>query len=240
MCLMITEQLFLKDSYLKECEGKVLMCEFTDLTVDRTIFFPTMDGQQNDKGEILIDGKTFGIVDVWTDGDYIHLISLDTYPDNIVGKTIQQKLDWNVRNIHMRFRTAMFIISGLAYKFYNAKSRISQTYDDKAWVDLYIDNITEDIVKNITEEANKIVKQNIPIKIEYLNSNDFPREKQRMSYSTGTLPDDEKLRVINISGLPLQADYGLYTASTGEVGEIEIASSMVKGKIDKRLTITLK
>ena len=121
-----------------------------------------------------------------------------------------------------------------------AKSRISQTYDDKAWVDLYIDNITEDIVKNITEEANKIVKQNIPIKIEYLNSNDFPREKQRMSYSTGTLPDDEKLRVINISGLPLQADYGLYTASTGEVGEIEIASSMVKGKIDKRLTITLK
>ena len=58
----------------------------------------------------------------------------------------------------MRFRTAMFIISGLAYKFYNAKSRISQTYDDKAWVDLYIDNITEDIVKNITEEANKIVK----------------------------------------------------------------------------------
>ena len=38
-------------------------------------------------------------------------------------------------------------IAGLAYKFYNAKSRISQTYDDKAWVDLYIDNITEENTK---------------------------------------------------------------------------------------------
>jgi alanyl-tRNA synthetase/misacylated tRNA(Ala) deacylase len=61
-----------------------------------------------------------------------------------------------------------------------------------------------------------------------------------MSYSTGTLSDDEELRVINISGLPLQSDYGLYVANTGEVGEINIKSSMVKGKIDKRLTITLK
>ncbi len=237
---MITEEIFLKDSYLKECDGKVLMCEFTDLTVDKTIFFPTMLGQQNDKGEIVIDGKNFGIVDVWTDGDYIHLISLDTYPDNIVGKTINQKLDWDVRHIHMRFRTAMFIISGLAYKFYNAKSRISQTYDDKAWVDIYIDDITEDIVNKIAEEANKIVKQNIPVKIDYMGSNEFPREKQRMSYSTGSLPDDEELRVINISGLPLQSDYGLYVANTGEVGEIEVKSSMVKGKVDKRLTITLK
>jgi alanyl-tRNA synthetase/misacylated tRNA(Ala) deacylase len=237
---MITEEIFLKDSYLKECDGKVLMCEFTDLTVDKTIFFPTMLGQQNDRGEIVIDGKTFGIVDVWTDGDYIHLISLDTYPDNIVGKTINQKLDWDVRQIHMRFRTAMFIISGLAYKFYNAKSRISQTYDDKAWVDIYIDDITEDIVNKIAEEANKIVKQNIPVKIDYMGSNEFPREKQRMSYSTGSLPDDEELRVINISGLPLQSDYGLYVANTGEVGEIEVKSSMVKGKVDKRLTITLK
>ncbi|WP_298276168.1 alanyl-tRNA editing protein [Ferroplasma sp.] len=237
---MITEEIFLKDSYLKECDGKVLMCEFTDLTVDKTIFFPTMLGQQNDKGEIVIDGKTFGIVDVWTDGDYIHLISLDTYPENIVGKTISQKLDWDVRNIHMRFRTAMFIISGLAYKFYNAKSRISQTYDDRAWVDIYIDDINEDIVNKIAEEANKIVKQNVPVKIEYMGSNNFPREKQRMSYSTGQLPDDEELRVINISGLPLQSDYGLYVANTGEVGEIEVKSSMVKGKVDKRLTITLK
>ena len=82
--------------------------------------------------------------------------------------------------------------------------------------------------------------EHIPVKIDYMGSNEFPREKQRMSYSTGSLPDDEELRVINISGLPLQSDYGLYVANTGEVGEIEVKSSMVKGKVDKRLTITLK
>ncbi len=240
MSVMITEQLFLENSYLKECDGTVVMSEFTDLTVDRTIFFPTMLGQQNDKGEIIVDGKSYGIIDVWTDGDYIHLISLDTYPDDMKGKKITQKLDWNVRNIHMRFRTAMFIVSGIAYKFYNAKSRISQTYDDRAWVDLYIDDITEDTVTKIKEEANKIVKQSLPIKIEYMDDTQFSPEKQRMGYSNGSLPDDEKLRIINIPGLPLQADYGLYVANTSEIGEIELAGSMVKGKLGKRLTLTLK
>ncbi|MEM0139441.1 MAG: alanyl-tRNA editing protein [Ferroplasma sp.] len=237
---MKTEELFLEDSYLKECEGKVVMSEFTDLTVDRTIFFPTMMGQQNDKGEIIIDGKSYGIIDVWTDGDYIHLISLDTYPEDVKGKVIKQKIDWNIRNIHMRFRTAMFIISGLAYKFYDAKSRISQTYDDKSWVDIYIDDITDEILKNIKDEANKIVKENVPVKIEYMEEAQFPREEQRLSYSTGLLPTDEKLRVINIAGLPNQADYGLHVANTGEIGEIEITGSMVKGKLGKRLTVTLK
>ncbi len=240
MILMKTEDLFLKDSYLKECDSSAVNVEFTDLTVDKTIFFPTSYGQQNDKGNITIDGKTYGIVDVWTDGDYIHLISLDTYPQDLTGKIIHQELDWDVRYIHMRFRTALLIISDLAYKFYNAKSRIGQTYDDKAWIDLYIDDITQEIVDNITAEANKIVTHNIDVKAEYADSTVFPREKQMLSYSTGTLPDDDKLRVINITGLPLQADYGLYVKNTKEVGEIVTKTSLVKGKIDKRLTVTLK
>ena len=240
MILMKTKELSLEDSYLKECDSSAVSVEFTDLTVDKTIFYPTLYGQQNDKGEVTIDDKTYGIVDVWTDGDYIHLISLDTYPQDLTGKIIHQKLDWDVRHIHMRFRTALFIIAGLAYKFYNAKSRIGQTYDDKAWIDLYIDDITQEIVDNITTEANKIVAHGVDVNAEYADSTVFPREKQMLSYSTGTLPSEEPLRAINISGLPLQADYGLYVKNTDEVGEIVIKTSMVKGKVDKRLTVTLK
>ncbi len=237
---MKTKELFLEDPYLKECDSSAVSVEFTDLTVDKTIFFSTLYGQQNDKGEVTIDDKTYGIVDVWTDGDYTHLISLDTYPQDLTGKIIHQKLDWDVRYIHMRFRTALFIIAGLAYKFYNAKSRIGQTYDDKAWIDLYIDDITQDIVDNIITEANKIVAHGVDVKAGYVDNTVFSKEKQMLSYSTGNLPDDENLRVINIAGLPLQADYGIYVKNTNEVGEINVKTSLIKGKLDKRLTVTLK
>ena len=61
---METKKLFLNDSYLKECDSKAVMVEFTDLTIDQTIFYPTSYGQQNDQGEIIVDGKKFQVIDV--------------------------------------------------------------------------------------------------------------------------------------------------------------------------------
>lgn len=238
--MMETKKLFLDDSYLKKCDSKAVMVEFTDLTVDQTIFYPTSFGQQNDRGTVTIDGKEFQIIDVWEDGQFVHLISLDTYPQDISGKSVHQELDWNIRYGHMKLRSALFILGGLAYKFYNAKSRISQTYDDKAWIDIYIDNLSSEIVNKILEEANKIVSNNLPIEVKYADKNEFSIEKQMFGFSTGKIPDEEPLRTVNISGLPLQADYGNHVKQTGEIGEIEAKTSMVKGKIDKRLTITLK
>ncbi|KJE49420.1 MULTISPECIES: alanyl-tRNA editing protein [Acidiplasma] len=237
---METEKLFLKDSYLKECDSKAVTVEFTDLTVDKTVFYPTSYGQQNDKGEIEIEGKKYSIVDVWEDGQLVHLISLDTYPQNLDGVNIHQSIDWNIRYNHMRYRTALFIIGGLAFKFYNAKSRISQTYENYAWIDIYIDNIKQDIIDRLIDETNRIIKQNLPVEIKYADNNEFSIDKQMFGFSTGSIPQDEKLRVVNISGLPLQADYGLHVKSTGEIGTVEFKTSMVKGKLDKRLTITLK
>ncbi|KPV47473.1 MULTISPECIES: alanyl-tRNA editing protein [Acidiplasma] len=237
---METEKLFLKDSYLKECDSKAVTVEFTDLTVDKTVFYPTSYGQQNDKGEIEIEGKKYSIVDVWEDGQLVHLISLDTYPQNLDGVNIHQSIDWNIRYNHMRYRTALFIIGGLAFKFYNAKSRISQTYENYAWIDIYIDNIKQDIIDRLIDETNRIIKQNLPVEIKYADNNEFSIDKQMFGFSTGSIPQDEKLRVVNIPGLPLQADYGLHVKSTGEIGTVEFKTSMVKGKLDKRLTITLK
>ncbi len=238
--MMETKKLFLNDSYLKECDSKAVMVEFTDLTIDQTIFYPTSYGQQNDQGEIIVDGKKFQVIDVWEDGQFVHLISLDTYPQDISGKSVHQNLNWDIRYGHMKFRSAMFILGGLAYKFYNARSRISQTYDDRAWIDIYIDDISSEIVNKIVEEANKIVSSDIPVEVKYADKNEFPIEKQMFGFSTGQIPDEEPLRVINISGLPLQADYGNHVKRTGEIGEIEAKTSMIKGKMDKRLTITLK
>ena len=46
---------------------------------------------------MVIDGKEYAIVDTWSDGDNIHLISLDTFPDGTKGKMVHQVVDWDVR-----------------------------------------------------------------------------------------------------------------------------------------------
>ena len=35
-------------------------------------------------------------MDTWQDGTWVHLISLDTYPQNIVGKIVHQTVNWDV------------------------------------------------------------------------------------------------------------------------------------------------
>ena len=90
---METELLYLNDQHLKECVGKVKFFEFTDLVVDKTVFYPTGEGQPNDKGKVIIDGKEYVIVDVWHDGTDVHLMSLDTYSEDIAGKEVKQVID---------------------------------------------------------------------------------------------------------------------------------------------------
>ncbi|MFG1519045.1 MAG: alanyl-tRNA editing protein [Thermoplasmataceae archaeon] len=236
---MATEALYLSDPYLKEAEGKVVMVEFTDLVVDRSVFFPTGEGQPNDKGEVTIDGKKFTIVDTWKDGLWIHLMSLDTYPQDIAGKTVKQSIDWGIRYGHMKFRTALYIISGLAYKKYNAQVRINQTYEDYAWIDIMVDNITEEMVKEFESETNAIINSGIDIKYSFMTREQFSRDTELMGFVKNKIPDYESIKVAKIGDLPPMPDLGTQVRNTKEVGGIKIKTTLVKGKISNRLIINL-
>ncbi len=236
---MGSELLYLENPYSTECESKATFVEFTDLVVDRSMFHPTFDGQPNDKGEVVIEGRSYPINDSWWDGKWVHLMSFDTYPQDVVGKTVLQKIDWNIRYIHMRFRTALFILAGLAFRDLGSGSRLSQTYDDQAWIDVNIDELTEEMVKSLEAKANEIVAQKLSVTNRVLTKEEFQQNADLTAFSKGKVPDLENTRICEIPGLPPQPDMGTQVKNTGEVGKINIKTSLVKGKINKRLTITL-
>ncbi|EQD29357.1 Alanyl tRNA synthetase second additional domain protein, partial [mine drainage metagenome] len=188
---MVTERSYVEDPYAKEGTGKAVKVEFTDLVVDRTVFVPTGDGQPNDRGDVIIDGKKYVIVDAWNDGESIHLMSLDTYPTDIIGKEVKQLIDWNVRYLHMRFRTALYIMQGIAYKDYSANCRINQTYDDSAWIDVYLDNLTEDTVNEILAKARSIVEASLDISSRFTSREEFQASAELMAFTKGKVPDFE-------------------------------------------------
>ncbi|MHB8396162.1 MAG: alanyl-tRNA editing protein [Thermoplasmataceae archaeon] len=236
---MTTELLYLNNPYSTQCESKATFVEFTDLVVDRSMFVPSIDGQPNDKGEVVINGKKYPIIDTWWDGKWVHLMSHDTYPQDIVGQTVYQNIDWEIRHIHMRFRTALFILAGIAFRDYGAGTRINETYDDNAWIDVIADEITEEMVKTLESKANAFVAQKLDVTNRVLSKKEFEENPSLMAFSKGKVPDKENTRVCEIGDLPLQPDMGTQVKNTGEVGNIVIKTSLVKGKINKRLTITL-
>ncbi len=236
---MPTERLYIYDQYAKEGSGTATKVEFTDLVVDKTIFVPTGDGQPNDRGDVMIDGKKYIIVDAWNDGESIHLMSLDTYPVDIIGKEVQQIIDWNVRYIHMRFRTALFIMQGIAFKDYGSAFRINETYDDSAWIDIYKDDLTEEVVNAILEKAREIVSSGIEVKSRFVSREEFSASEHLMKLVKGRVPDFDKIKLTQISDYPEFPDMGTQVKNTSEVGTINVKTTLVKGKLNNRLSISL-
>lgn len=237
---MDTKLLYLEDQYQKEATGKALWHEFTDLILDQTIFYPTSEGQPNDRGKVIIDGNEYIIVDTWSDGDSIHLMSHDTFPDDINGKEVKQILDWDARYMHMRFRTGLKILSGLAYKMYGATMRINQTYDDQAWVDLELDEISKEQVEELFAEANKLVQTKQDTRFSYMSREDFLNQDEMMKMCKGRVPDYDQIRILHLEGILDQMEFGTNVKNTEEIGEMEFKTNLVKGKISRRINITLK
>ncbi len=237
---MGTKHSYLEDHYRKEGRGKVTFVEFTDIVVDDSILFPTSYGQPNDKGSIFIDGKEFEIVDVWDDGDGIHLISHDTYPQDSRGKEIAQHVDWNIRYNHMKFRTAMRIMAGIAFEKFGATHRINQTYEDYAWIDLEFDGITEEAVREIEAETNKMLLSGVEPVYRYVKREDFLKDEHLMSITKSKVPDIPEIRIVKIGNLPEMMEMGTLTANTNEVGEIALKTNLIKGKVGSRVNVSLK
>lgn len=237
---METKLLYLEDQYQKEATGTVKWHEFTDLILDQTIFYPTSEGQPNDRGKVIIDGNEYIIVDTWSDGDSIHLMSHDTFPDDVNGKEAKQIIEWDARYLHMRFRTALRILSGAAYRIFGATLRINQTYDDQAWLDLEMDDITKEQVEQLFAEANSIASGKKEVTFSYMSRDDFLKQEEMMKICKGRVPDYEQIRVVHIEGVPDQMEFGTNVKNTGEIGEIEFKTNLVKGKISRRINITLK
>ena len=96
------------------------------------------------------------------------------------------------------------------------------------------------MVKTLEEETNKVLKSDIETETFYLSREEFERDKDLMAISKNEVPDFEKIRILKIGDLPLQHEIGTNVKKTGEVGTVKFKTSLVKGKISKRLAVFLE
>src|SRR5207342_664 len=114
---MATECLFRDDSYLKDCEARVVaLTDQGGIVLDRTVFYATSGGQPGDSGSLTAGGVRIPIeTAVYTDTaktEIVHVPAAGS-PTLNIGDKVTASIDWDKRYNRMRMHTALHLLSAV-------------------------------------------------------------------------------------------------------------------------------
>jgi misacylated tRNA(Ala) deacylase len=236
----MTEELFSSDSYMREFESRVARLDGREVILDRTAYYPGGGGQPADKGSIGIGPVRASVVDVRREGgNVVHV--LDTaIPDTV--RDLRGALDWERRYAHMRYHTALHVLSGVIWRNFGAKVTGGQMRTDRARMDFsFPGEWTADVVTEIERLTNEAIAEDRPVKVYELEREEALADPDLIRTQVNLVPERVKrVRIVEIEGLDMQADGGTHVANTSEVGEMGITGHKSKGRQNKRIEFALR
>ncbi|MGC9181974.1 alanyl-tRNA editing protein AlaXM [Thermogladius sp.] len=237
----MTELVYQHDSYIKELDAKVVNVVGNKVFLDRTIFHPRSGGVDNDKGFIVKDGSSARVESVYYDrdtGDVAHEVAGDLQLKP--GDVVRLVLDWERRYRLMRLHTAAHIISAIMYSEYNALITGGNVSPEYAYDDYSLESADKALFQRAVEMANNVVKRGIEVKVYWLPYDEAMKIPGIVKLASRAPPRVEKLRIVEIPGVDVQADGGPHVKNTLEIGEIVLLRVENKGKGKKRLYFSVK
>ncbi len=222
------------DSYMKEFDATVTRVEGNKVFLDRTAFYPRGGGLVSDTGEI--DGVRVVEV-VKEDGDVAHILKENPFRQ---GQAVHGKIDWDRRYRVMRMHTTAHILSSIFHSETGALITGNQISPDRSRIDFSIEEFDKEFFIGLIEKANRLVSEGAEVKVYYM-----PREEALkipgMVKLAGRLPPSvEKLRIVEIEGIDIQADGGPHVKNIREIGKIVFLKAENKGKTNRRLYFTVE
>jgi len=236
----VAKLVYQEDSYLRELYTRTTRVSGNKVFVEQTIFHPRSGGVDNDTGYVEYEKRVYRVVNVYFDretGDVVH--ELDKQPDFSENSLVKLVLDWDRRYRLMRLHTAAHIISGLMYSRYGALVTGGNISVDKAYDDYDLEVFDRKIFEDVVEEANRVVKKDLEVKIYWLPREQALKIPGVVKLASRAPPDLEVLRIVEIPGIDIQADGGPHVKRTSEVGEIKLLDVVNKGKRKKRIYFTV-
>ncbi|RLF28554.1 MAG: alanine--tRNA ligase [Thermoplasmata archaeon] len=223
-----TELLYYKDHYAKEFDAIILWKnkteEGTEIILDKTMFYPEGGGQPSDRGTLTVDGKKFFVKHVKkNDGLIIHLIDAN-YADIEVGGKIHGHIDWEYRYTLMKHHTGTHLLNGALRKILGEHiwQAGSQIRTEEARFDFsHYKTISDKEKKRIEELANQFIQQAIDVEKKLMDRN-LAEKKYGFRLYQGGVPSGNKIRVINIPEVDVEACGGTHLNNTREVEKIRI------------------
>ena len=195
-------------------------------------------GQLNDTGIFICNGEEYPVA--YT-GKFCGQISHEVSKAGLkMGDKVIGKIDWDRRYRFMRMHTAAHLLIAIFNKKSNVLITGNQIDVDKTRIDFNMGNFDREKIMYYIETANEVIKQDIPVKAYYLLREEAMKIPGVVKLA-GTLPPEvSKLRIVEISGVDVQADGGTHVKSLSEIGTIEFVKAENKGKDNRRVYYALK
>ncbi|MBS3136847.1 alanine--tRNA ligase [Candidatus Woesearchaeota archaeon] len=214
-----TNILYFNDWKKIEFKAHVLKIIGRYIILDQTYFYPTSGGQLHDCGTI----QNEPVVNVFK---YKHVIVHELTAEHKIpeGEAVECKIDFKRRMQLAQHHTATHITNAAARTILG--NHINQAGAkktlEKAHIDItHFSNLTEDEVRKIEQEANRIIEARIPIVKKF-----YPRDEAEKLfglniYQGGVVPGKE-LRIVNIINTDVECCGGTHLDNTQEVDKIKI------------------
>ena len=236
----MSEELFLKDAYLREFGAGVIRLAGREVVLDRTAFYPGGGGQPADRGTLRVGPIRASVVDVRREGGGIVHVLDNAIPDTV--RELNGELDWDRRYAHMRYHTALHVLSGVIWKAFGAKVTGGQMREDRARMDFsFPGEWTSGVVGEIERLTNEALAGERPVRVYELPREEALENPDLIRTQINLVPERVKtVRIVEIEGIDTQADGGTHVANAREVGMLAITGHKSKGRQNKRTEFVLR
>jgi misacylated tRNA(Ala) deacylase len=224
---------------LKTWDAKVISVKDDKyIVLDKTAFYPKGGGQPWDEGFIKRDGDKFRVVYVGKfSGEISHEVDK---PGLKEGDVLSCELDWERRYTYMRYHTASHLISNILFRRADAKITGNQIELDKTRMDFSMDDYSPEKLKDFVDEANDIIKKDLPITIDYMSRDEVINNPELARLAIGLPKNLNEFRIVRIGNIDEQVDGGTHVKHLKEIGTIELIKTINKGAQNRRMYFVLK
>jgi misacylated tRNA(Ala) deacylase len=242
----VTEVVPYLDAYARTCEAAVTAVDASGeaplVTLDRTVFYPGGGGQPADSGFLVRSGDDAR----WTvrtarksGGDVVHELDGGGDPP-AVGDRVMAQVDWERRYALMRTHTALHALCGVVWRDYGAQVTGGNMEPGAGRMDFEFERMSAELVGEIEATVNAELARGRDVRVRVLPRDEAFAIPDLIRTKVNLLPPGiEEVRTVEIVGLDLQADGGTHVANTREVGAIRVTGYESKGRINKRIRISL-
>lgn len=223
---MITNPLYLEDSYLREVNATIVDVKEEGenkyrLILDQTVFYPMGGGQPTDQGTISTKNWEAEVYQVMMkDGEIWHYVKCSSTPQ--IKEVVHGVINWDRRYKNMRMHTAGHIIDFAMYLLGHSPSPLSPLKADhgkKPFI-VYGGTLKNDFRQELEEKTNELVEKDLKFSWNFQPLEDLQKEA---IYLQPNLPTNKPLRTFRLETVGAVADGGTQLRTTREAGKIIIS-----------------
>ncbi len=225
----MTERLYYDQSYLTEFSAYVTGLREkdgrTEITLNRSAFYPTSGGQPYDTG-VIGSAKVID-VNVDHDGEVWHAIEGNVS----VGDEVSCRIDWARRFDHMQQHAGEHMLAGAVYRHFGGNTIGLHLGAEMSTIDVTMPDgsthLTAEQIEILEADVNEQIQDDVPIKCW------FPDEEELSALPLRKPPTvNEHVRIVAIGNKEMVACGGTHPSTAGQIGMVKIVDARpAKGKM---------